>query len=62
VWFVSIFGVMLFLSIIFLSVCFDAIAKRGYEAPRSCIGEVSRVARKRQVVLMITFFDLIMFI
>jgi hypothetical protein len=37
---------MLFLSILCLSVCIIAIAKRGYEAPRSYIGEVPRVTPK----------------
>jgi hypothetical protein len=35
--------------------------KRGYGEPEAQMGEVSGVAPKRQVVPLITFFDLIMF-
>jgi amino acid permease len=52
------FGVMLFLFMICLFVC---IVVNRSEEPKAQLGEVTRVAPKRQVVSLITLFDIIIF-
>jgi hypothetical protein len=64
-WFVSIFGVMLFLIIICLFVCFVTSRSEVMRNRSPTFGKISKqqiIASKRQVVSLIIFFNLIMFL